>query len=111
VEEGIRELAPNADLHFERVAVTRDQIDEMDLPTRPTKKSDSRAKNFEGDSVEVDAIEPDILREMAEQCVVQHVDQDAYDRMVHLRSFGFRCKRIDYPKAADNQSQTEALAK
>jgi hypothetical protein len=58
VEEGIRELGPDADIEFERVAVTEDQIQSMRLPTRPTKGSDSRRKNFKGDSVEVDAIHP-----------------------------------------------------
>jgi hypothetical protein len=81
VEEGIREMAPDVDLHFERVAVNRDQVEEMGLPTRPTKKTDSRSKNFDGESVEVDAIEPDELRRLCEECIVQHVDQDVYDRM------------------------------
>lgn len=81
VEEGIRELAPDVDLHFERVAVTVEQIDEYQLPTRPTKKTDSRSKSFEGESVEVDAIEPDQLRELCEQIIVQHVDQNVLKRM------------------------------
>jgi len=81
VEGGIRELAPDADLHFARVAVNRDQVEEMGLPTRPTKKTDSRAKTFDGESVEVDAIEPDVLRNMAEEVIVQHIDSDVYERM------------------------------
>ena len=43
-------------LTFERIAVTRRQIEEMGLPTRPTKASDTRARRFHGESVEVDAI-------------------------------------------------------
>ncbi len=82
VQKTIREFAPAADLHFERVAVTRDQINEFSLPTRPTKKSDSRAKSFDGESVEVDAIDPDTLRGICEQCIVQHVDQEAYQRLL-----------------------------
>jgi hypothetical protein len=38
VEEGLREFAPDAEIHFERVAVTRKQIGELNLPTRPTKR-------------------------------------------------------------------------
>src|SRR5262249_2856588 len=79
VEKGVREFAPEADIHFERVAVTPEQIKEWDLPTRPTKQTDSRAKRFEGESVEVDAIEPRQLRELVEQCITQHVDQRAYE--------------------------------
>lgn len=74
VEEVIREFAPDADVHFERVAVTPQQIIELDLPTRPTKKSDSRAKGFEGKSVEVDAIAPNVLRRMVRQRIEALID-------------------------------------
>jgi hypothetical protein len=50
-------------VHFKRLAVLPGQITEWNLPTRPTKTSDSRSRNFGGDvSVELDAIEPDRLR-------------------------------------------------
>ena len=54
-------------IEFNIVAVTPEQIVEMDLPTRPTKKSDPRSKNFEGESVELDAIEPNVLRQMVDE--------------------------------------------
>jgi hypothetical protein len=79
VEAGLREFAPDAEIEFERVAVTDEQIVSMNLPTRPTKKSDSRAKNFVGESVEVDAIPPKVLREIVSECITQHVDDRAYD--------------------------------
>jgi len=81
VEEGIREFAPGVDLTFERVAVTRDQIRDMRLPTRPTKKTDSRSKGFEGESVEVDAIPPKALNSLVERCIVQHIDPEAHQRL------------------------------
>lgn len=79
VEEELRRLAPAADLCFERVAVTPEQIEEWELPTRPTKKTDTRAKNFEGESVEVDAIPPGTLRELVADCIEQHIDE----RLLH----------------------------
>jgi hypothetical protein len=59
-----------------RVAVREEQIAEWDLPTRPTKRSEgnTHAKNFKGDSVEVDAIEPSKLQELVGECIEQHVD-------------------------------------
>jgi len=84
VEEQILEMAPGVDLHFERVAVTEAQLEELQLPTRPTKKTDSRSKSFKGESVEVDAIDPDTLCEICEACITRHVDQDAYDRMIEV---------------------------
>jgi hypothetical protein len=84
VEQQILEMAPGVDLHFERVAVTEEQLEELSLPTRPTKKSDSRSKGFRGESVEVDAIDPDTLCEICEACITRHVDQDAYGRMMEV---------------------------
>jgi hypothetical protein len=75
VERGVREFAPNAQIVFERIAVTQRQIDELALPTRPTKKTDSRSKNFSGESVEVDAIPPQVLRGLVKECIEKHIDR------------------------------------
>ena len=64
-------------VHFERLAVTCEQIDTFHLPTRPTKTSDSRAANFDGGSVEVDAIPPNTLREIVKNAISQHIDPEA----------------------------------
>lgn len=76
----LREFAPNAEIHFERVAVTMEQVEQWNLTTRPTKKSDSRSRGFEGDSIEVDAIPPKELRQIARNCIEQHVDEDILRR-------------------------------
>jgi hypothetical protein len=80
VNKGLRELAPDADIIFKRVAVLPEHIEEFNLLTRPTKKSDSRSKAFKGESVEVDAIPPDSLREMVRSCIERHVDDDVLAR-------------------------------
>jgi hypothetical protein len=59
---------------FERLAVTPEQIDELDLPTRPTKKTDARAGRFRGESVEVDAIPARVLRAIVREAIEQHID-------------------------------------
>jgi hypothetical protein len=79
VEEDIRDFAPGAEIHFEPVAVTAQQIEELGLPTRPTKKKDSRSHGFQGESVEVDAIPPGVLRDLVRDCIVRHVDQRALE--------------------------------
>ena len=76
IHSTLREMAPEAEIHFARVAVTPEQITSFNLPTRPTKRSDTRAKHFEGGSVEVDAIPPDDLRAIARDCIEQHVNHD-----------------------------------
>ena len=80
IEQTLREMAPFADIRFERLAVTEEQIEEWDLPSRPTKESDPRAKDWNsGDSVELDAIEPDELRNIVRNCIERHVDQAQLD--------------------------------
>lgn len=72
------------DLYFEfkRVAINKEQINAMNLPARPTKKSDTRAKNFGHDvSVELDAIEPDQLRHMIRSCILENIDQHEIERV------------------------------
>jgi hypothetical protein len=54
IEETLNELAPAAEIFFERIAVTPEQINEWELPTRPTTASDSRSKGFGTISVELD---------------------------------------------------------
>jgi hypothetical protein len=73
-EETIR---TGASASFARLAVTPEQITGLNLPTRPTKRSDSRAAGFGGDSVEVDAIPPTILRGLVEDAITSHIDSEA----------------------------------
>ncbi len=74
VEERLREFAPDADITFERLAVEPWQISAWGLPSRPTKTTDTRAKHFDGESVEVDAISPADLRAIVRTAIEQHVD-------------------------------------
>ena len=69
-------------VEFERVAVTHAQIAAYGLPTRPTKATDSRAKGFAGESVEIDAMPRDVLIGLVEQCITQHLPSDALARLV-----------------------------
>lgn len=96
VEESLTEFAGEVPVIFERVAVTPDQIASMELPTRPTKRTDSRSRGWQGGSVEVDAIHPTDLRTLATACIEQHIPDghltellaaEASERNL-LRSFG-----------------------
>jgi hypothetical protein len=73
IEQTLKEMAPRAAIHFESIGVTPDQIREWNLPTRPTKKSDSRSKGFGDVSVELDAIPPARLRNLVEGRLSQHM--------------------------------------
>jgi hypothetical protein len=65
---------------FERLAVNPEQIQAWDLPTRPSKVTDTRCKAFFAElgdgteSVELDAIHPDLLRGLVRDAIEQHID-------------------------------------
>jgi hypothetical protein len=82
VERRLCEFAPGADIHFETIAVTPSQIIRWDLPSRPTKPTDTRSKNFPGRSVEVDAIPPGQLRSLVAFYVQLHIDAETRQRLL-----------------------------
>lgn len=67
----LAEFAPNIPFRFERLAITPEQILEHQLPTRPTKQTDSRAAGFKGESVEVDALPSPVLRQLVRDAIEQ----------------------------------------
>jgi hypothetical protein len=78
VEEELTERAPLSDITVERLAVDREQIEQWNLPTRPTKSTDTRASKFRRihgtDSVELDAIPPDQLRQLVKDAIDSHME-------------------------------------
>lgn len=78
IEQTLKEMAPNAEIHFQRLAVWPYQIHQWNLPTRPTKASDSRSKGFGDVSVELDAIPPQTLRDLVEEAINRHLPQDQF---------------------------------
>jgi hypothetical protein len=82
VEKRLRDHSGGVDLTFERVAVTPQQIGEWKLPSRPTKSSDPRAKQFGDISVELDAIDPIRLRTLVQCCVERHLPPEKYSVLI-----------------------------
>lgn len=81
VERIIRGFLPEGfPVTVERLAVTPAQIAAWQLPTRPTKRTDSRANGFAGESVELDAIPPAQLRALVRGAIERHIDQEALER-------------------------------
>jgi hypothetical protein len=78
----VRGMVPDAEIHVERLAVTREQIKQYGLPTRPTKKTDSRAKKFRSRSVEVDALDSATLQALAGSAIKSHLDDGEVERLL-----------------------------
>jgi len=67
-----------------RVALTKEQIMQYSLPPMPVKKSDARApsfvSNFGEETVELDALEPNVLKLLVHRSVAEHIDLMAWKR-------------------------------
>jgi hypothetical protein len=78
VEEELTRRAPYSDITVRRIAVDREQIDAWNLPTRPTKSTATRANGFRRrhgtDSVELDAIPPNTLRQLVKDAIDSHME-------------------------------------
>jgi hypothetical protein len=62
---------------FIQVAVTKEQISRLRLPTRPHKKNSAADRLWPHSyACELDAIDPDTLREMVRVCIERHLPQD-----------------------------------
>lgn len=71
----------DVDVSFERIALTKEQVIEYELPPAPTKSTDSRQGRFLLEQgvdwqVELDAIEPDDLAELIQGQIQSHIDPD-----------------------------------
>src|SRR5262249_42829314 len=73
IDKGLREHAPKAEIHFERLAVTEQQIEDWRLPSRPTKTTDTPAKKLgRATAVEHDAINPIQLPDLVKAAIERH---------------------------------------
>jgi hypothetical protein len=91
-ERRLREFAPEIELDFTTLAVTPEQIARLALPTRPTKKDDARLAAFESEhgvgtgSVELDAVDPNVLRALAQRAIEIHLPPARYAELMQLEA-------------------------
>lgn len=70
------------DVEVERIALNPDLIEELDLPSVPPKQGDSRTRNWDGKGVvELDAVEPKLLKKMCEDAIENKFDDDLFDEL------------------------------
>lgn len=80
IEENLRRMG--CDVEIRRFALFRSQVEEWNLPPAPAKKGDSRTANWDGiGQVELDAVDPDKLKSMAEDAILSVFDQDLFDQL------------------------------
>lgn len=72
------------EVEFIRLAVTPDHIARYDLPTAPPKETDRR--NFAGETVQAEALPPDVLASILRDAIDTHLDMDVYRQAVETES-------------------------
>jgi hypothetical protein len=60
----------------------KNRLSKWDFQHGQQKKTDSRSKSFKGESVKVDAIHPDTLKQMCKNCITQHIDSGQFKKKV-----------------------------
>lgn len=70
------------------IALTKKQIDQYNPPPNPAKITDPRAKDyikiFGNVSWEVDALKPEVLHSLLDNCIKDNIDFEQYKKMVAL---------------------------
>jgi hypothetical protein len=80
VASDLPEFTPGVPIYFARLAVTPSQVSGWGLSTRPPKQSDPEAEKWGAKpAVELDAIDPDRLKELVEHAITSHVDADQWE--------------------------------
>jgi hypothetical protein len=67
-------LIHTLDIEPVRVALTADQVGQLNLPTAPKKKTDSRSKSWSGGTCQLEALAPDLLAEIVEGAIHERID-------------------------------------
>jgi hypothetical protein len=105
IERKLTGFAPDALIEFKRLAVTPEQIVKYELPTRPTKQSDTRSAGFEGESVEVDAVPSATMQALVREAINGWIDPLAL-RVTHERETS---EREALRQIADNWERDRVL--
>ena len=77
----ITKLNPWRSPDFERIAVTEEQIEWLGLPGSPPKATDKRG-DWEGETVQVEAMPPDVLVNEVREAILEHTDEKVWDETV-----------------------------
>lgn len=80
IEENLNRLG--IPIIVKRIALTPEQIAEMNLPGVPPKHTDTRTINWDGEAVvELDAVEPKTLSKMCREAIQELFDQELYNEL------------------------------
>lgn len=66
-------------VEFERVALTREQVQAHALPTAPPKVSDTRSKTWTGGTCQLEALPPDVIAGILKDAIERRIDWEQFN--------------------------------
>jgi hypothetical protein len=64
-------------VRFCRIALTAEQVETWNLPTAPAKVTDTRSRNWSGETCQLEALPPDQIASLLRKAIVQHLNCDS----------------------------------
>jgi hypothetical protein len=98
--EADRVIAPQR-IEARRVALTREQVAEHELPTAPAKTTDGRSKNWRGETCQLEALPPDVLADIVNEAISDELDLDRYAGVLELER-GDRAELLALPPGGES---------
>ena len=87
------------DIEVRRIALMKEQVIEMNLPPAPVKIADVRTAAWDGlGQVELDAVEPNVLRDLCRKAVMDVFDEDSEDRLNEIEKTEGKIFRAELKK-------------
>lgn len=84
IKENLSRLG--VDLEVRRISLLEEQVIDWKLPPAPAKKTDSRTANWNGlGQVELDAVDPKILRKLCLDSINSVFDNEAYSDLIEIQ--------------------------
>lgn len=72
-----------ASVEVTKIALTMEQVEQYNPPPNPAKLTDSRAQGYidkhGAESWEVDALPPEVLHQLVEEAILEHLDDEKMD--------------------------------
>jgi hypothetical protein len=81
IEDNLSRMGCNVEV--KRIALTPEQVTELGLPGVPPKTEDTRTATWTGtECVELDAVDPDLLQDMAREAIEEYLDSALYQQLL-----------------------------
>jgi hypothetical protein len=99
------------EVEVRRIALMKDQVLKWNLPPAPAKIGDSRTANWDGlGQVELDAVKPEMIRELCERAIQDIFDKEIYSDLKFLERDErkeYKAQLVEYVRDLSERDEDE----